>query len=97
MALRVYTRQSAQADGGALYTVLTRRLRDAGAAGITTVRGEWGFSSDERPFGDRFGTIGSHAPAYTVLVDRPRRIGFTHTHCRVGRSACAGGSGAHGV
>jgi PII-like signaling protein len=74
MALRVYTRQSAHARGGALYTVLTRRLRGAGAAGITTVRGEWGFSSDERPFGDRFGTIGSHAPTYTVFVDRPRRI-----------------------
>jgi PII-like signaling protein len=74
MALRVYTRQSAHAPGGALYTVLTRRLREAGAAGITTVRGEWGFSSDERPFGDRFGTIGSHAPTYTVFIDRPRRI-----------------------
>src|SRR3954454_10119744 len=74
MALRVYTRQSAHADGGALYSVLTRRLREADAAGITTVRGEWGFSSDERPFGDRFGTIGSHAPTYTVFVDRPRRI-----------------------
>jgi PII-like signaling protein len=74
MALRVYTRQSAPARGGALYTVLTRRLREAGAAGITTVRGEWGFSSDERPFGDRFGTIGSHAPTYTIFVDRPRRI-----------------------
>jgi PII-like signaling protein len=74
IALRVYTRQSARADGGAIYTVLTRRLREAGAAGITTVRGEWGFSSDERPFGDRFGTIASHVPTYTVAVDRPGRI-----------------------
>jgi PII-like signaling protein len=74
MALRVYTRQSAHADGGALYSVLTRRLREAGAAGITTLRGEWGFSSDEPPFGDRFGTVGSHAPTYTVFIDRPRRI-----------------------
>ena len=74
MALRVYTRQSAHADGGAIYTVLTRRLREAGAAGITTVRGEWGFSSDERPFGDRFGTLASHVPTYTVFVDRPSKI-----------------------
>jgi PII-like signaling protein len=74
MALRVYTRQSAQANGGAIYTTLTRRLREAGAAGITTLRGEWGFSSDERPFGDRFGTLASHVPTYTVLVDRPSRI-----------------------
>jgi PII-like signaling protein len=74
MALRVYTRQSARADGGAVYTVLTRRLREAGAAGITTLRGEWGFSSDERPFGDRFGTLASHMPTYTVFVDRPSKI-----------------------
>ncbi len=74
MALRVYTRQSAQANGGAIYTTLTRRLREAGAAGITTVRGEWGFSSDERPFGDRFGTVTSHMPTCTVLVDRPSKI-----------------------
>jgi PII-like signaling protein len=69
IALRVYTRQSTH-----LYTGLTRRLRAAGAAGVTTVRGEWGFSSDERPFGDRFGTLASHVPTYTVLVDRPRAI-----------------------
>ena len=75
IALRVYTRQSARApNGGPLYAALTRRLRAAGAAGITTLRGEWGFSSDERPFGDRFGTLASHLPTYTVLVDRPRKI-----------------------
>ena len=74
MALRIYTRQSARADGGAVYTALTRRLREAGAAGITTLRGEWGFSSDERPFGDRFGTLASHVPTYSVLVDRPSKI-----------------------
>lgn len=74
IALRVYTRQSAQADGGAIYTTLTRRLREAGAAGVTTLRGEWGFSSDERPFGDRLGTLASHLPTYTVVVDRPSRI-----------------------
>jgi PII-like signaling protein len=74
MAVRVYTRQSAQVHGGALYTTLTRRLREAGSAGITTLRGEWGFSSDEKPFGDRFGTAASHVPTYTVLVDRPSKI-----------------------
>jgi PII-like signaling protein len=74
IALRIYTRQSARADGGAVYTTLTRGLRRAGAAGVTTLRGEWGFSSDERPFGDRFGTLTAHTPTYTVLVDRPSRI-----------------------
>jgi PII-like signaling protein len=74
MAVRVYTRASAHVHGGSLYTTLTRRLRQAGGAGITTLRGEWGFSSDERPFGDRLATVASHLPTYTVLVDRPRKI-----------------------
>ena len=74
MALRVYTRQSAHVQGGAMYTTLTRQLRRAGGAGITTLRGEWGFSSDERPFGDRIATLASHVPTYTVFVDRPRKI-----------------------
>jgi PII-like signaling protein len=74
MALRVYTRESAQVNGGALYTSLTRKLRTAGAAGVTTVRGEWGFSSDEKPSGDRFGTLAGHFPTFTVFVDRPRKI-----------------------
>jgi PII-like signaling protein len=77
MALRVYTRQSAGTAGRAIYTTLTRRLRAAGVAGITTLRGEWGFSSDERPFGDRLGTIASHVPTYTVFVDRPAKIAET--------------------
>jgi PII-like signaling protein len=74
MAVRVYTRQSARSDGGALYTALTRRLREAGGAGVTTLRGEWGFSSDERPYGDRLGTLASQVPTYTVFVDRPSRM-----------------------
>ncbi|MEZ5121537.1 MAG: DUF190 domain-containing protein [Solirubrobacterales bacterium] len=74
VAVRIYTRQSAHVHGGALYTTLTRRLRDAGAAGVTTVRGEWGFSGDEVPFGDRFGTLRSHVPTYTVFVERPSTL-----------------------
>jgi PII-like signaling protein len=72
--IRVYTRQSAQVDGRALYTELTRRLREGGAAGATTVRGHWGFASDERPHGDRFARLTSHAPTYTTYIDRPTRV-----------------------
>ncbi|HEU4658457.1 MAG TPA: DUF190 domain-containing protein [Capillimicrobium sp.] len=74
IAIRIYARESARSDGGALFTALTRRLREAGAAGVTTIRGEWGFAGDERPFGDRLGTLAGHLPTYSVLVDRPRRI-----------------------
>jgi PII-like signaling protein len=73
-ALRIYTRQSAQFEGRALYTELTRRLRSAGAAGVTTILGEWGFSSDEPPYGDKLGTLASHVPTYTVYIDHPQKV-----------------------
>lgn len=72
--IRVYTRQSAQVAGRSLHTELTRRLREAGAAGITTIRGHWGFSSDEPPHGDRLTPLISHAPTYTTYIDRPARV-----------------------
>ena len=72
--IRVYTRRSAQVSGQALYSELTRRLREAGAAGATTVLGDWGFSSDEPAHGDRLGRFGSHRPSYTVYIDRPERV-----------------------
>jgi PII-like signaling protein len=72
--IRVYTRQSAQVNGRALHTELTRRLREAGAAGVTTIRGHWGFSSDEPPHGDRFARFASHAPTYTTYIDRPSKV-----------------------
>jgi PII-like signaling protein len=72
--LRIYTRRSAQVNGRALYSELTRRLREVGAAGATTILGEWGFSSDERPYGDRFGSLASHVPSYTVYIDRAHKV-----------------------
>ena len=36
--------------------------------------GDWGFSSDEQPYGDRLGRVSSHRPTYTVYIDRPDRI-----------------------
>jgi PII-like signaling protein len=70
----VYTRRSAKAVDRALYSELTRRLRLAGAAGTTTILGDWGFSSDERPHGDKLGQVASHRPTYTVYIDRPKRV-----------------------
>lgn len=72
--IRVYTRRTAHVDGHSLYTELTRRLREAGAAGATTILGDWGFSSDEHPHGDRLGRIASHRPTYTIYIDRPARV-----------------------
>jgi PII-like signaling protein len=72
--IRVYTRRTAEVHGFPLYGELTRRLREAGAAGATTILGDWGFSSDEPPHGDKLGRVASHRPAYTVCIDRPGRI-----------------------
>ncbi len=75
LALRVYTRAVRAASAAARSTPRSRGACERrGAAGITTLRGEWGFSSDERPFGDRFGALASHVPDVQVLVDRPRKI-----------------------
>jgi PII-like signaling protein len=72
--IRVYTRRTAELDGRPLYRELTRHLREAGAAGATTVLGDWGFVSDELPHGDKFGRVRSHRPTYTVCIDRPALI-----------------------
>ena len=72
--IRVYTRRTAEVHGRPLYNELTRRLREAGAAGATTILGEWGFSSDEPPHGDKLGRVASHRPTYTTYIDRPARI-----------------------
>lgn len=73
-AIRLYTRRSAQANGRALHGELVRLLRATGAAGATTILGDWGFSSDERPYGDRLGRVTSHRPTCTVCVDRPGKV-----------------------
>jgi PII-like signaling protein len=72
--IRVYTRRTADVHGRPLYDELTRRLREAGAAGATTILGDWGFSSDEPPHGDKLGRVASHRPTYSVCIDRPARI-----------------------
>lgn len=70
--IKIYTRQSAHIDGHALYTELTRRLRVAGASGVTTLLGDWGFSSDEEPFGD--GIMPGHRPSVTIFIDTPAKV-----------------------
>lgn len=72
--IRVYTRRNAQVHGHPLHSELVRCLREAGAAGATTILGDWGFSGDEQPYGDRFGRVTSHRPTYTVYIDRPQKV-----------------------
>jgi PII-like signaling protein len=72
--LMVYASEQAHTDSGPLYVELVRRLREAGAAGATVLRGIWGYHGDHPPHGDRFWSLRRHVPALTVIVDTPERV-----------------------
>jgi PII-like signaling protein len=72
--LMVYASEQARHDGVPLHSALVRRLRDAGAAGATALRGIWGYHGDHEPHGDRFWSLRRHVPVVTVIVDRPQYV-----------------------
>jgi len=72
--LMVYTSESALHDGQPVHREIVRRLRGAGIAGATTLRGMWGFHGDHAPHGDRLLQLGRHVPAVTVVIDSAERI-----------------------
>ena len=51
-----------------------QRLRDAGAAGATSLRGIWGYHGDHTPHGDSFWQLRRRVPVVCVVVDTPRNI-----------------------
>lgn len=57
----------------ALAETLVRRLRRAGAAGATSLRGIWGYHSGHAPHGDSFWQLRRRAGVVTVIVDTPER------------------------
>jgi PII-like signaling protein len=72
--LMVYAGEQSRHGDDVLYTELVRRLRAAGAAGATSLRGVWGYHGDHRPHGDSFWRLRRRVPVVTVLVDRPERV-----------------------
>lgn len=58
----------------ALADTLVRRLRRAGAAGATCLRGVWGYHGDHAPHGDSFWQLRRRAGVLTVIVDTPERM-----------------------
>jgi PII-like signaling protein len=72
--LMIYTGEQARHDGAPLYSIAVRRLREAGAAGATSLRGFWGYHGDHQPHGDRFWSLRRHVPILTVVVDSPENI-----------------------
>jgi PII-like signaling protein len=74
LKLMVYAGEQARVGGRPLHVVLIRRLREAGAASATALRGIWGYHGDHQPHGDRFWSLRRHVPVLTVLVDSPERM-----------------------
>ncbi len=69
--LTVYTSETARHGRHPLYVELIHRLRLAGAAGATAIRGIWGHSGDHPPHGDRLLALGRRVPIVLTVVDRP--------------------------
>jgi PII-like signaling protein len=72
--LMVYAGEQARSDGQPLHDQLIRRLRQARAAGATSLRGIWGYHGDHTPHGDSFWQLRRRVPIVTVIVDTPARI-----------------------
>jgi PII-like signaling protein len=72
--LTLYTSESATHDGRTLHLELIRRLRQTDAAGVTSLRGIWGFHGDHAPHGDRLLQLRRRVPVLTTLIDRPSQI-----------------------
>lgn len=72
--LMIYTSEAAKHEGRPIHTAVIRRLREAGLAGATALRGVWGFHGDHAPHGDRALSLARHVPVVTVVVDEPARI-----------------------
>ena len=71
--LMIYTSESQLWQGQPLHRVITRRLRGAGAAGATTLRGIWGFRGAGVPHGDRTWQLARQVPTVTIAIDTPAR------------------------
>jgi PII-like signaling protein len=71
--LMIYTSESQLWHGQPLHRAITRRLRKAGAAGATTLRGIWGYHGAGAPHGDRTWQFGRRVPTVTIAIDTPQR------------------------
>lgn len=72
--LMIHSEEQAKTDGHPLHRALVRRLREAGAAGATVLRGVRGFYRDREPFADRLFQLRRNVPVHTVVVDTPSAV-----------------------
>jgi PII-like signaling protein len=72
--LTIFTSESQLHHGRPIHRAITRKLRQSGASGATTLRGVWGFHGDHAPHGDRLFQVGRHVPIVTIVIDTPERV-----------------------
>jgi PII-like signaling protein len=72
--LTVHVEEQARCDGHPLHVELVRRLRAAGAAGATVLRGVRGFYGDHEPFADRVLALKRNVPLHVVAIDTPANV-----------------------
>lgn len=71
--LMLHASEGTRANGHPVHVEAVRRLREAGAAGATALRGIWGYHGDHQPHGDSFWHLSRRVPTLTVVVDTPAR------------------------
>jgi PII-like signaling protein len=69
----VYAGEQSRHAGHPLHAQVVRELRRAGAAGVTTLRGIWGYHGDHQPHGDAFWSLRRRVGVLAVVVDTPER------------------------
>jgi PII-like signaling protein len=72
--LMIHAEEQAKIGGHPLYRVLVARLREAGAAGATVLRGVRGFYAGRAPVADRVVSLRRNVPVHVVVVDTPGRM-----------------------
>jgi PII-like signaling protein len=72
--IMIHAEEQAKFDGRPLYLEVARRLREAGAAGVTVLRGVRGFYGGLEPFADRVLALRRNVPVHIVAVDSPAGV-----------------------
>jgi PII-like signaling protein len=72
--LTVHVQEGATHGGRPVHSALLLGLREAGLAGLTTLRGVRGFYGDGPPHADRMWSLRRRAPVLVVTIDTPERV-----------------------
>jgi PII-like signaling protein len=67
----IHAEEQSKVDGHPLHRELVRRLREAGAAGATVLRGARGFYANRDVFADSLLSLRRNVPVHLVVVDTP--------------------------